>query len=352
MELEKEPPVCALALKDTWYQFSNPELLKEWRAAERPRRGPQTKRSQTVKHNYQVAERRVYDDIIEKLADGHLIAWGRDGKPAAAWIKIPSDAWNNLNLNFNRNTAFIEKDAVDFHSVKILPVEYADLQWEGGLSLLGACNLVHSPTAEDLVEPWAPELKDGTIDENWTEGSREYAADQMWQIIGRQITEGFLSIYIRNSSSNEWLDILDFTNGFQLPHWEMVDFAISEIQMPGQEKPVACMITRKGEMPADKPTEGNATAGPSDIEISKANAEDVNQDNTGKIKNFSISKVTSAYLNRVEGWPDDTMNPSREEDEKWGAENYNAPRNFMRVLRNEYAPETWKTTGPRTGRRT
>lgn len=62
---------------------------------------------------------------------------------------------------------------------------------------------------------------------------------------------------------------------------------------------------------------------------------------------FSRAEVERAYQERIKGWPKGSTPAQRSDDEKWGKENFNAPREFVRELRSKYAPENWKESGRR-----
>lgn len=62
------------------------------------------------------------------------------------------------------------------------------------------------------------------------------------------------------------------------------------------------------------------------------------------IRGFSPTKVTDAYIERVENWPEDKRPPDRDDDLLWARENFGegVPRDLLRKLRRENAPENWR----------
>lgn len=261
MNENAQPPEGAISLSQVPERFGNPKLYAELEGLSNPGRGvhhpgigasavdlEMARVYRATKFEYRAAAEQLSSDIVRKFIEGYLVAWGRNGTPTEPWTFIPPDAWKYLTPNWAKDSAHTQND-ITYFNIRVFPAVFVDSSWDGGLPLLEASKLLDPGTAKDLIDPWAPDLLDGKKDEEWADVSRDWAADQAWRIIGKWLLDGFLSIYIRDADTNEWRHIYEVIVGVQLPDWDKVDFARSQIQIPGQDKPVECVLTRSSEEP-------------------------------------------------------------------------------------------------------
>lgn len=68
---------------------------------------------------------------------------------------------------------------------------------------------------------------------------------------------------------------------------------------------------------------------------------------SSSLPRFSRAEAEAAYQKRVENWPDDETPPSRDDDVIWLKAEFGASRDFARKMRNEHAPEGWRSHGRR-----
>lgn len=276
------------------------------------------------------ARKKLTYSVYQRLKEeGDLIAWARCGQPHASFKQIPPDAWSSLTVKWDRNTAST-KDGFTYFNIHVFLKLLANPCWDGGLPLLDACKLLDPHLATELTEPWAPDLPDGTIDQYWADGSRDWAAGQMWRIICRYRACSEILLYVLRPDNNEWHYIPENSHGLKKGDFERCDFAESRVRLDTWEEPVSCLLFRCNEQPDEKPIRENTKI-----------------ENVNKKPMFSEANVTKAYSKRVKEWPDGERNPSQDEDVKWGREKFGAPRDFMRDLRRKFAPDCWHKRGPK-----
>jgi len=188
------------------------------------------------------------EHILDQLSEDRLVAWARDGTPTAQYVKIPSDAWNLLTPDWQDSLAKTS-DGILYYSLKVFPAVFVDAVWDKGLRLLDACEFIDPEMAQDLIDPWAPEIEDGERDKDWDEGSRDYARDQLWRVIHGWQKKGVITFFVQKPDTSQWHHILEVGPIPSESESERVDFLASEISIKGVSNPLECCLVRGREFP-------------------------------------------------------------------------------------------------------
>lgn len=188
------------------------------------------------------------EHVLDQLSENRLVAWGREGTPTARYVLIPVDAWSVLIPDWQNNLAKTSASYTYFN-IKVFPAVFVDPNWDKGLRLLDACEFIDPEMAQDLIDPWAPEIEDGERDQDWDEGSRDYARDQLWRVIHGWQKKGVITFFVQKPDNSQWHHILEVGPIPSESESERVDFLASEISIKGVSNPLECCLVRGREFP-------------------------------------------------------------------------------------------------------